>query len=139
MTLPIWLILGPSGAGKSCFGERLKATERWTHLEVDLYPLDGIDQLDLRGEWNEFYTRGSCRPFIDAVQERAKAEDSAGCALTVPSNLCWRFNVLQRQNEQAPSSFICMARKPSVSGSFSNARKRSGPLGHDHWRNFRTA
>ena len=63
---PVWLILGPSGAGKSSFGRWLATEQNWLHLEIDP-PAggDGINQNNLRREWDEIYARktaiiGSC-------------------------------------------------------------------------------
>lgn len=84
----LWLILGPSGSGKSSFGKWLAAERNWLHLEVDRYPEgDGIDLLNLRAEWNEFYEHGNPKGLGEAVQRRLGANSKARGVLTFPGNL----------------------------------------------------
>lgn len=83
--LMIWLVFGPSGVGKTCFGEWLATKHNWMHLEIDQYPIDGIDSYNLRDTWEVFCSQhGSARPFRQAIQERMEASNAPCCVLTFP-------------------------------------------------------
>ncbi len=83
----IWLILGPSGTGKSSFGKWLAAERDWLHLEADRFREDGIDLLNLRAEWDEFYYRGNPAGLDNAVQIRLEANSKTFGVLTLPGRV----------------------------------------------------
>ena len=51
----ILFLLGPSGCGKTYFGEYLANEHNWLHLQVDCLGEDGIDKLNLRKEWDQYF------------------------------------------------------------------------------------
>lgn len=73
---------GPSGVGKSTLCDYLKQ-QGWLYLEADQYPLDGIDELNLRTEWNEFWDRGDAALLADALMRRKGTH--VGVVLSLPS------------------------------------------------------
>ncbi len=55
------------------------------HLEIDQYPLDGIDVLGLWTEWDLFWGDGDAQRLARVVGEWVDADESQGAVPTFPS------------------------------------------------------
>ncbi len=78
------IITGPSGVGKSSFCKYLES-KGWLHLEVDQHPKDGVDELNLRIEWDAFFNRGNPDLLVKELGRRLRESKSAGVVMSLPS------------------------------------------------------
>ena len=83
----IIFVLGPSGVGKSELSNALAQSLDYEFYEIDQHPADGIDENDLRREWNEFWLYGRPEALVDVLRRRAQAAGKEGIVLGFPSML----------------------------------------------------
>lgn len=132
---PVWFILGPSGAGKSSIGQWLAAERNWLHLEIDQYPKgDGINLENLRTEWDAFYEHGNPKGLGEAVQQRLKANQKAGCVLTFPGNLVLLPDRMIAATEAGIRTIYLYGSAANCITLFLNREKQTGRnLDLSHW------
>jgi shikimate kinase len=83
----ILFLLGPSGCGKTCLGEYLAHEHNWLHLQVDCLEADGIDKLDLRREWNQYFFDLEPKPLINELLNRVAEARKKHVVLSFAGNL----------------------------------------------------
>ena len=85
MTTIPFILGGPSGVGKSHFCAFLK-NEGWLYLEGDGFSGPGIDGLNLRKPWDEFWNCYNPRPLAQELTTRRDKDGRSGVVLSLPSN-----------------------------------------------------
>lgn len=92
---PIWFILGPSGSGKSFLSKKIADRQNWLFYEIDQHPKDGIDEAQLRNEWDDYYRRNLPDPLFQTLLTRMKDAQKRGVILSFPSTLVLKGRGLQ--------------------------------------------
>lgn len=133
---PIWFMFGLSGAGKSALSNYLAVERHWLHLEIDLHPLDGIDEHHLRPEWNQFYNHRDHAPLTETLAVRCANANSNGVVLSFPGNL---ISAITPEHVAACGNvvrFIFLSGAPEFClNSFLTREAQTGRgLGPQHWR-----
>ncbi len=78
------LLGGPSGVGKSTFCAALQH-KGWVYLEADQSPLDGIDEIGIRDEWDHFWNHGSAERLHAVLVRIAMDAGKTNIVLSLPS------------------------------------------------------
>ncbi len=90
---------GPSGVGKSHFASKHLVSLGWRHFEIDQATKDGIDEHNLRREWDAFFERSE--PTLLRQELTRRADRAPGIVLSFSSNLVF----VQRHISAAASAF----------------------------------
>jgi energy-coupling factor transporter ATP-binding protein EcfA2 len=133
---PIVFLLGPSGAGKSTLASWLAEDSALLHLEIDVFPNDGIDAAGLRAEWDPFWSDASASALVMAIQTRVAAAGTPGAVLSFPSTLFLTLTHLVALRDAGVTSLVLYGPAADCLDAFlaheANVRRVNGdPI--EHW------
>lgn len=122
---------GPSGSGKSHFAAKHLASLGWRHLEIDQQSKNGIDEQNLRAEWDTFFVRQDPRLLREELLRRA--DGAPGVVLSFPGNLI--FPAQHIRTADGVFQFAYLFGHPAhCLASFLDRERRSGRgLDANHW------
>ncbi len=132
--LPVLLLLGPSGVGKSTVGRWIAEDLRFRHIELDLWPKDGIDAANLRAEWEAFWSRADAGQFDAGVRAQISSENAAGAVLTFPSLVVFSAEQIAASERSAMNIIALYGTEADCLGAFLRLYQHSGRrLDRHHW------
>lgn len=131
-----YIILGPSGAGKSHIAEELAKHLNGLWLEADLWPpRDGIDALDLRNEWNAFYSNNNGTLLCKEFDERAKIASKTCVVLSLPGFPILNLSHLPALNGEVRIAYITGTPGQCLDSFLIREQKTGRNLDIGHWAN----
>lgn len=129
--LPL-IITGPSGVGKSSFCEFLQS-QSWLYLEADQEGRNGIDELRLRQEWDDFWGGGNARPLAGELKRRMTEGNYNAVVLSLPSGAIPSPELMQKAKDLLAIRILYADPRYCLRSFIERERRTGRGLSSEHW------
>jgi hypothetical protein len=123
---------GPSGSGKSHIcKEYLSPKKGWLHLEIDQFLKDGIDEHQLRDEWDDYYHRLKPERLHKELLRRAATAEYV--VLSFSGNMVFSQDHLWAGRHCFSFAYLYGLPAHCLKAFLEREERLSRGLGKDHW------
>lgn len=135
MAIAVHAIFGPAGAGKSTLGAAMAKFARARHIELDRFPLSGVEEEGLAREWRAFLSGADARPLAATCAARAAAAGAKCVVLTAVSIHFARPDALAYAKRAGIHGHVLFGAKEECIRRFVEREKANGRgLDEEFWR-----
>jgi len=133
--VPILFVLGPSGAGKTTLGEWVEEDLHFLWIELDRWmESDGVDQANLRPEWNELMDRCQAGAIAKSLRAQVLEKSDRGAILTFSSRLVFSTSQLASLEHAGIRVLVLYGSQEDCLAAFLKREQESGRnLPKEHW------
>ena len=130
----VLILLGLSGSGKSTLAAAFAAKNKFQHFELDQSPDDGVDVLNLRREWDDFFLRAKPGGLFEQLLARASDSGKTGAVLSTPSLVVLSIAHIEASKQRGAATVVLYGSAADCIRSYVQRETTIGRhLSVDHW------